>query len=216
MKLTQALLLAGFVAQAGCTLFLVPMMRGRAFKEELAKAPVIPNPASTGQIDNQLITGADGVTYRLTAWNEQAACFNVVDNVSPREAQRMSFVLQGYLTPEDKDEQVPALRSAPPRVLSTSSRQEPVQRTAHDTTRDAQGQIIATTDRQVTEMVTVFETEMEVCFARPTVVTQQTQWMVLRDNSGGRNGSYGVWKLYDPNAPTPPPPAPASQASAAR
>ena len=203
MKLTQALLVAGALSQAGCTLFLIPMMERRAFKAELEKAPVIANPASTGQIDNQMITGADGTTYRLTAWNERAACFDVVENLSPRDAQRMGFVLQGYVTPDDKDEQVPSLKSAPPRVVTSSSRQVPVRRTVQDTTRDAEGHIIATTDRQVTDIETVFETEIEVCFAQPHVVTQQTQWMVLREYIDGRGGAFGVWKLYDPNAPAP-------------
>ena len=205
MKITSALLLAGALSQAGCTLFLIPMMERRAFRAELEKAPVIPNPASTGQIDNQMITGADGTTYRLAAWSAQGACFDVVENLSPRESQRMGFVLQGYLTPEDKDEQVPTLKSAPPRVVSSSSRQVPVRRTVQDTTRDAEGRIIATTDRQVTDIETVFETELEVCFAQPQVITQQTQWMVLREYVDGRGGTYGVWKLYDPNAPAPAP-----------
>lgn len=195
------------LSQAGC--FWIPALQARAFKQELERAPVIPNPATTGQVDNSMITAADGTTYRLTAFNAQAACFDVVENLNPRAAQRLGFALQSYVTAEDKDDTVMTQRAAPVRVVASQSHQEPVQRTVHDTMRDSSGQVIATTDRQVTEMVTVYETELEVCIAQPRVITAQTGWMVLREYDGDRYSGFGAWKLYDPNGA---PPAAAPQA----
>jgi hypothetical protein len=211
MRIGMLGLAAAVSGQVGCTLFLVPVMAKRQFKAELERAPAIVNPATTGQVDNQEVnTGADGTQYRLLAFSAQAACFDITAQISPRQAQRMSFSLQSLVTPDDKDDAIPTVRSAPVRVLGSQSKMVPVQRTAHDTTRDSTGQVIATTDRQVSSMEEVTETELEVCFPSPGNISAQTNWMVLR-SADSSYGAFAAWRLYDPSAA----PADAGQAGKA-
>lgn len=148
--------------------------------QKYAAAPTIENPL-TGKAQTQipgLTSEPDMVMF--SAFDRKQICFEGGNHQSPGEATGTRYSLRFLNTDEVDLKNAPTLKTSVVRVLRSQSQLVPVTRTVQDTVRDGRGNTIGTVTRQVQEMETHYETQVQICFVGPEqALTPDARFMVL-------------------------------------
>ena len=199
--LTLAFAVTALHGLSGCYLLINKVMSASAYKDALATAPEIENPATTGTITDVTVTGNDQVAYKLSSYTPQELCIDAATDDSPAQVQSFGYELSALKDAEQDRDKVAKLRSANVKVLRSSSQLVPVRRTVTDTIRDGSGRVIATQERQVQELETRWDTDVRICFANPTTITADIHFLVLEPmhlnaaSTWSGNTYFAVWRV---------------------
>ena len=191
---------------AGCTH--VPRSAARKY----AAAPKIENP-----LVGQAQTGVPGYTREAEAvvfggFDGRQLCFQGHNEQSPAEATRTRYSLSILNTDEVDFRHAPTLKTSIVQVLGSESRLVPVTREVQDTVRDSRGNTVATVSRQVQELETHYQTQVQICFPGPQeVLTAEARYMVLLREAASRSmfgipaqRSSWVWRFPASEVASPP------------
>ena len=187
--------IAAVACAAACLASCAPRRR-MARRAHLAAAPAMVNPAVSGAVDPAMAVGLDGTKYTLRSFGAGGACFHLEQHLSGAAAQQLSWTLLALRTADD-DETIAPAQQGRSRLLDTKVEMVPVDKVVTDTVRDAQGRVVSTTDRHVQTMEPRETSFVEVCFAAPTVIGPDAQYLVLKSTDPLQWGQarYGVWRL---------------------
>lgn len=175
---------------------------GGSASRKYAQAPRIENPLS-----GNAQVGVGGMTetpdaMAFTAFDGHHLCFEGGNRLSPGEASSSSYSLK-FLDTDEVDLKHAATLLGVVRIINSQSQLVPVTRTVQDTVRDARGNKVGSVDRQVQELETHYQTQVQVCFPEPQqALTMQSRFMVLLKEGAARTWGIAmgprpswVWRL---------------------
>jgi hypothetical protein len=181
--------LALMLAVQGCQLLLIPAAYGlgklqekQAVKTALATAPEVGHPVATKSVENVPAKGSRGTQFRMASFAPEQMCFGFVNDSSPEQVQQGTYRLLSFRSPEEPMDKVPVLGNGIATIVNSQRELRPVTRKRTETIRDRTGQVIATVDKQVTELEPFYTTEANVCFAQPAIITADTRFVMLQAN----------------------------------
>jgi hypothetical protein len=163
-------------------------------KKALNAAPVMNNPARTGA-PSPVASTRYGTTVTMVSYSpDRGSCFHIQTNRSRGTVQAMRFVLRAPVKADTDVPKIPALASSGVMILRATSRLVPYTTTVRDTVRDGSGKVIATRDRNVQRIKTVYSTLARVCFVGKGIPSAKSRFLEV-DGSTGRARIWGVWRL---------------------
>jgi hypothetical protein len=181
----------------GCQLLLIPAAYGigkaqerAAVKKTLETAPEVSHPVLAKTVEEVPSVGTGGTQFRIASFDGQQACFAFVGHASPEQVQQASYRLLSFRTPEETVDNVPAMEGGVATVTQSHRELRPVARTRTETIRGRDGQVIATVEKQVTELEAFYTTAASLCFAQPSIVTAESRYLMVQANR-----EYAAWRL---------------------
>ncbi|MEQ1507660.1 MAG: hypothetical protein ABMB14_35850 [Myxococcota bacterium] len=168
-SLPRSLVLVSLLVPApGC--FVTTMARTKA----MSRAPSV----ALGLTRPVTVVSPDQTRYTLVSLRQEEACVQVEASVDPDHLLGARFELRSVRTPRDKLRDARASANPTQRLLDSSAVPVPYQTVVHDTVKDEQGDVIATTDRTVQAWGVAYQSSMEVCFPDPPLDGAEAYLMV--------------------------------------
>jgi len=181
----------------GCQLLFIPAAIGiakaqerAAVKKTLETAPEVSHPVVHKSVEEVPTVGSGGTQFRIVSYDGQQACFDFVGHASPEQVQLATYRLLSFRTSEETIESVPAQEGGVATVTQSQRELRPVVRNRTETIRGRDGQVIATVEKQVTELEPFYTTAASLCFPQPAVVTAESRFLMVQANR-----EYAAWRL---------------------